>query len=209
MDLSIITEYPSWFIIFCLVGGLVYAVLLYRREHSLGEISVFLKRLLFAFRFLIVTVLCFLLLGPMIRKITREIEKPIIIIAADNSQSVIASKDSVNQRNAINASLEKISSGLEGKFDVRSMTFGDKVKDGLQLDFSDKQTDFTTLYNEINVQYLNRNVGAIIIASDGIYNAGNSPVSGPSRVKAPVYTIALGDTNEYKDVILSRINHNK
>ena len=87
----------------------------------LGEISTYLKRLLFAFRFIIVTILCFLLLGPMIRNITREIEKPIIIIAADNSQSVIASKDSANQRKTINASLEKLRSGLEGKFDLRTM----------------------------------------------------------------------------------------
>ena len=209
MDLSIITEYPSWFIIFCVGAGIAYAILLYRRETTLGDISSFLKKLLFAFRFLIVTLLCFLLLGPMIRNITREIEKPIIIIAADNSQSVIASKDSVNQRKVINASLEKLKSGLEKKYDLRMMTFGDQVKDGYQLDFNDKQTDFSALYNEINIQFLNRNVGAIIIASDGLYNAGNSPVGGPSRVKAPVYTIALGDTNEYKDVILSRINHNK
>ena len=145
----------------------------------------------------------------MVRKITREIEKPVIILAADNSQSVIAAKDSTQRRNSLNASLQKIKSQLEEKYELKTYSFGDKVKDGLQLDFSDKQTDFSTLYDELNIQFVNRNVGAIIIASDGLYNAGNSPVYGPSRLKAPVYTIALGDTSEYKDVILSRINHNK
>lgn len=209
MNISIITEYPSWFIIFCLLAGLAYALLLYRRENLLGEVSSLFKKFLFAFRFITVSLLCFLLLGPMIRSITRDVEKPIIILAVDNSQSIMASKDSVQRRSNINASLEKLQSGLEGKFDLRTLTFGDKIKDGLQLDYSDKQTDFSKLYDEINIQYVNRNVGAIIIASDGLFNAGNSPVSGPAHIKAPLYTIALGDTSEYKDVILSRIDHNK
>ena len=145
----------------------------------------------------------------MVRRITRDIEKPIILLAVDNSQSIIASRDSVQRKTAINTSLDKLRNGLETKFDFRVMTFGDKVKDGMNLDFTDKQTDFSALYDELNIQYMNRNVGAIIIASDGLYNAGNSPLNGPSRIKAPIYTIALGDTTEYKDVILTRVNHNK
>ena len=145
----------------------------------------------------------------MVRRITRDIEKPIILLAVDNSQSIIASRDSVQRKTAINTSLDKLRNGLETKFDFRVLTFGDKVKDGMNLDFTDKQTDFSALYDELNIQYMNRNVGAIIIASDGLYNAGNSPLNGPSRIKAPIYTIALGDTTEYKDVILTRVNHNK
>ena len=145
----------------------------------------------------------------MIRRITRDVEKPIILLAFDNSQSIIAAKDSAQRRNDISVSIEKLRRGLETKFELRMLTFGDKVKEGANMDYSDKQTNFSALYEELNIQYMNRNVGAIIVASDGLYNAGNSPLNGPTRIKAPIYTIALGDTTEYKDVILTRVNHNK
>ncbi|MEP7265282.1 MAG: hypothetical protein ABI772_12325 [Bacteroidota bacterium] len=209
MNFSIITEYPSWFIIFCLLAGAVYAALLYRKSTIANELTPRLLRLLMAFRFLSVSVLCFLLLGPMLRTIMRTVEKPVIILAVDNSQSVIASKDSADRKKAVADMIEKLSGPLQSDFDFRMVTFGDEVKESRTPDYSAKITDFSKLYDELDVEYLNRNVGAVIIASDGIYNSGNSPVKGPARIKAPLFTIALGDTNEFRDLILSGVEHNK
>jgi hypothetical protein len=65
------------------------------------------------------------------------------------------------------------------------------------------------LFDEIQARYANRNVGAVIIASDGLYNKGTNPLNLSGSFKYPFYTIALGDTNIQKDLIVSRVNYNR
>ncbi len=38
------------------------------------------------------------------------------------------------------------------------------------------------------------NLGAVVLAGDGIYNQGVEPLFAASGLSVPIYTIALGDT---------------
>ncbi|MFM8433109.1 MAG: hypothetical protein ACKOA1_09960, partial [Bacteroidota bacterium] len=60
-----------------------------------------------------------------------------------------------------------------------------------------------------NARYVNRNVGAVIVSTDGIYNKGGNPIYTPLAFKAPVHTVMLGDTVVRKDVLIASVNHNK
>lgn len=210
--MNVVFEYPWYFTLFCVIAGLAYAFLLYRKDKKFNESSVWLIRLMAAFRFLTVTLLSFLLLSPLLKTVTRQVEKPVIIIAQDNSQSLIVNKDSTYYRGEYKQKLKKLINSLSDKYTVYSYTFADKVKelnDPDSLSFSDKQTDISFLFDEIETRYSNRNVGAIIMATDGLYNKGSNPVYNSSKLKVPVYTIALGDTTVKKDLILSRVDHNR
>jgi hypothetical protein len=69
----------------CLLVGAAYAWLLYSKNPPWS------KRLnysLAALRFLVVSFLCFLLLDPVIRSFTNSTEKPTVVFAIDNSESV-------------------------------------------------------------------------------------------------------------------------
>jgi len=55
---------------------------------------------------------------------------------------------------------------------------------------------------------LNRNVGAVIIASDGIFNRGGNPLYDIHKIKAPFYTIGMGDTIAKRDVLIANVNYN-
>ena len=46
------------------------------------------------------------------------------------------------------------------------------------------------------------------MASDGIFNRGGNPLYELNKIKAPVYTIAMGDTIAKRDVLISNINYN-
>jgi hypothetical protein len=92
---------------------------------------------------------------------------------------------------------------------LRSGPIGDKVKSGLSINFRDKQTDLSQVFTEISQQYGNRNVGAVILASDGIFNRGSNPFYEAGNLKAPVYTVAMGDTTVRKDLFISRVNYNR
>jgi hypothetical protein len=206
---SLVTSYPWWFIVFCLAAGVLYSWLMYRREGLLKEVPLLLGRVLIFSRFLVVSALAFLLLSPMIRKVSREVEKPILILALDQSQSIINSSDSLKRKEQIRKDIELLQNELSGICEVKALAFGDQTREGHDFLFRDKLTDFSDLYSDLDALYANRNVGAIVIASDGLYNEGASPVYGPSRLKVPVYSIGLGDTTIKRDLYISAVTHNK
>lgn len=210
--MNIVFEYPSWFIVFCILAGVAYAFILYRKDKKFDEISIWLVRAMAAFRFVVVTLLCFLLLSPLLKTVNRTTEKPVVIIAQDNSESIIVGKDSGFYKKEYKQNLQKLVDVLSDKYDVRLYSFADKIKSISAIDslsFTEKQTDISALFDEIETRYSNRNLGAIILASDGLYNKGASPVFTSDKLKIPIYAIALGDTTVKKDVILTKVEHNR
>ncbi len=61
---------------------------------------------------------------------------------------------------------------------------------------------------KIKDEYANRNVGAIVLATDGIFNHGGNPLYSINQINAPVYTIALGDSIPKRDVLIANVNYN-
>jgi len=160
-------------------------------------------------RFIAVTFIAFFLLSPLLKNISRTVEKPIIIFAQDNSESVTVGKDSLFYKTKYIENVSELVSSLADKFDTNNYSFGDKIKSGLSFDYKEKQTDIASLFDEIKTRFTNRNVGAVIIASDGLYNKGQNPLYSSAQNKFPVYTIALGDTTVRKDLILSKVLSNR
>lgn len=171
--------------------------------------------ILSSLRFLSLTLLSFLLLSPMIKTIKRSVVKPSIIIAVDNSSSMVLNKDSAYYRNEFIDYLEELKSDLEKDYDVNTYQFGDRVdiRDGFGENdkplFNEQMTDISALFRDINTRYYNRNVGALILASDGIYNTGSDPLYEMRNSKFPVYTILAGDTVSRKDIRIQKIAHNR
>ena len=209
MNIQFLTELPLWWLLICALVGFLYAFILYRKDHSFDSVHPWLRKLLFGLRAILVFFMCVLLLTPLIKTFTREKEKPILIIAQDNSKSIVLNKDSAFYSNEYKQQLSKLILDLKEKFDVKEINWGDKISDGINFSFNDKQTDFTGLFSQINDRYNDRNVGAVVIASDGLYNRGGNPVFDDKILKVPYYTIALGDTAIQKDVLISKLNYNK
>ena len=206
MELILSTSF--WFILFCLAAGFVYAFILYRNEHRFDETMPWLKKAMSVFRFLVVSILAFFLLSPFIKTSFREIEKPAIVIAVDNSQSIKTNFQNTSAE-TISKSVQALKENLAGKFDVKVLTYGEGVKDANTFSFDEKLTDISGLFEEIKTRYSGRNLGSVILYGDGIYNAGSNPLYKALDLKAPVFSVALGDTTITKDIILSHVDHNK
>ena len=164
---------------------------------------------MFLLRFFVISIIAFLLLSPLLKTTLNNTEKPIVIMAQDNSESIIAGKDSVSYFKNYLSKYYNLSGKLEDKYDVREIVFGDNITEKKDIDFSEKQTDISSVFNEIKAKYSNRNIGALILASDGLYNKGVDPLYSLRGLDFPIYTIALGDTNVRKDIILSKVNFNR
>ncbi len=208
VNINIITDYPLWFSIFCVLLGGIYAVVLYRKEEKFNEIAPWLVKLMAGFRFLLVTILAFLLLSPFVKTLFNKEEKPVIVIAQDNSSSILLNKDSAFYQTQYLEKLKALKTSLEEKYEVKNYTFGEDLGEGDEINFSKKVTDLSNVFDEISNKYYNRNVGALILASDGIFNQGSNPVFN-SGIEFPIYTVALGDTSIQKDIVLKEAIHNK
>lgn len=208
MNFKLITAYPWWFILFCIIFGLLITTLLYFRKGN-KEYTAGIKWLLAAIRFISITLTAFLLISPMVRTIKRSIVKPSIIIGIDNSSSITMNADSGFYKTEFISKIESLQKDLGDDYDVHVFNFGDVVKMDEIPDFSDQLTDISSLFSEINTRYYNRNIGAVILASDGIFNSGSDPLYNVRNSKYPVYTINLGDTTSRKDIRVQNISYNK
>lgn len=203
-------QYPTWFILLCILAGVVYAGGLYYRATTFQYASARTQRWLVgltALRFVGVTALCFLLLSPFLRTRTTESEEPIILVVQDESLS-IRYQQTAEDSAALAATLAEATASLGESYRVETYRFGESLAEGLPVQFAAKVTDMGQAFNGLYDRYVNQNVGAIIVVSDGVYNQGNHPLYGASQLDAPVYTIALGDTVQPKDLQLSQVRHN-
>jgi len=208
--MTIITESPGWFIVLCLIAGLVYAGALYFKDRFNRNYGSGLATLLGALRFVTVAVLAFFILKPIIKSLNRTVEKPILIFCQDNSQSIAVNKDSTYYKTKYLEELTQLQQSFGEQYEIKSYRFGSLTLSGIDsVAYNEKLTDFSGLYNELSNRYSGRNIGAIIIASDGLYNKGSNPVNSFKRFNVPVYTIALGDTTVYKDLLISDIATNR
>jgi hypothetical protein len=191
-----------------LLAGILFAVILYYRNRSSefsGKVLIGLSLL----RFLAVSLLAFLLLSPLLQRMNRYVEDPLVIFLQDNSRSLISGKDSVYFRSGYIQERRGALDQLEGRFDVRHFHFGEMMREGDSTDYNDRITDISAAFEELGNLFSNRNVGAVILASDGIFNRGSNPVFFSEQSPYPIYTMALGDTIPRRDLILKRINHNR
>lgn len=209
MNFSIITKYPLWFILFCVALGGIYALVLYRKNDKLKEFSVNLIRLIAALRFLTVATLGFLLLSPFIKQLDRIVEKPIVILALDNSESIALTKDSASVKKKYIQQIAQIKSELESDFELKLYTFGETLSEDDSLSFDQRQTDISAVLEGVENRFSNRNVGALIIASDGIYTKGSNPLYTSFSANYPIYTLTIGDTSVQRDAQVSKIVANK
>jgi hypothetical protein len=212
---NLFTGQPAWLIIICLLTAGGYAIGLYFRDIK-NEFPVYLKLILGIVRFISIFLISFMLLSPFIRSISKEKEKPLIILAVDDSQSILLNADSANYKDAFLRDADHLSARLSEIGDVRQYLFGDKLIQLKQGDdfsgsvnYDQETTDISGLIAELGNLYVNRNVGALIVASDGIYNTGANPVYQAKEWPYPIYTIALGDTSVRMDLIIAKVNYNR
>lgn len=158
-------------------------------------------------RFIVIFTLLALLLNPAFSWVRKTKEKPLLVLAQDNSASLIKTKDSLYYRDEYKVSLEKMAEALESKFDIVPLTFGASVRQNDKYDFSEHYTNISAVFDYADQNFIVRRPVALILFSDGIYNAGVNP-----KYKIPdfpVYTVALGDTIAYPDVYIRNVETDK
>ena len=200
-------QYPSWYLLLCVLLGLGAAVFLYRRDSTFADQSIALRTLMAVLRGLVVTVLSALLLAPLLKLLQTHSEPPVILIAQDQSTSIpdaMSKADSTTYMTSLNALVDRLSQ----KYTVQRIGFGEEVKEVDQWKLDNKASDLGEFMTFLHEQYRGQNIGAVIMASDGAYNRGKNPLYIPADLKAPLSIIALGDTVRKTDLQIKDVFHN-
>ena len=211
MNWSLSISYPWWFLFLCICIGLLYAGLLYYKSKDAEKFSdkSWAKWVLPSLRFLLASILSFFLLAPILKYVGFISEKPILAVIIDNSQSIQESDNSSNKEE-LALFVAEIENKLDDKFDVDILTFSNytSLADGSSISLDGSETNISSALNYLSSQYVNQNLGASILVTDGIYNAGNDPLFGSENIKHSIYTVGVGDTTIYSDFLISNISHN-
>jgi len=199
------TAYSPYWLILCLVLGIVYAYLLYSRKKE--PWTPIWNKVLFVLRFLVVSIIGYLFLEPFlsIQKTTSEPSK--IIFLWDDSESVDKSKSDLQY---YWQNLQQLRTELENEKGVDIPIVG---LDGNDLSEEDsiqnkrKTSPLNSAIKNIGENFDKELISEVILFSDGIYTQGISPdyYAFPFQLS----TVGLGDTTQKKDVILQQISYNK
>jgi hypothetical protein len=206
--MTFITEYPWWFLLFCVATGILFAYILYGRKKFIftENESKWWKYGLAFLRFLSTSLIAFLLLSLLIKTKKTEEEKPVILLLQDNSSSLNVSFGNFSKEKYA-VQLTSLQEKIKDKYELIAYNFGDELTDFSEPNYSEKETDISNAIDELITRHGSQNIGAVILASDGIFNKGNSPLYNRNALTIPFYTIALGDTTIKKDALIKSVRY--
>ena len=206
--MHLLSSVSLWWILPILVGAAVLSWFFYKQENWIKSKSKNLKYSLITLRTLSISLISILLLGILLERTHFETEKPIILTLIDRSASMKNYKESPQLERTLTAYQKDLEATLGQDCQLETWHFGQQLhfpKKG----FSAQQTNMQVAFDAAANQYLNANLGAIILISDGNYNTGQHPMYAAEHLPlCSIYGLSVGDTTLKKDLILSNVAYN-
>lgn len=192
-----------------MILSLLLALFIYYKDSRFKESSLVSKILLVAFRFVSISIIVLFLFNPKWINTIETVEKPIVVILQDASNSILNYEDSIFYKTAFLNIVEENKLELSKDFEVFTYHFSDSLYDNLSGDYSGTSTDISNALQEVENRFYNRDLAAIVLGSDGNYTKGLQPNYTVTRLNTPVFTLALGDSTVQKDIAIEAVNYNE
>ncbi|MDW5288418.1 VWA domain-containing protein [Formosa sp. PL04] len=191
-------------LLYIILAGIV-ALLLALFQYKFKVKSMSKLYMLFAFlRFTTIFSVLLLLINPKFEQLKLTSEKPKLLVAVDNSNSVAQLEQDTNAKQVVESI--RSNSELNDKFTIEYYSFGKSLNASDSLTFSEKQTDISSALENLQDIYKDE-VAPTILITDGNQTFGNDYEF--SNYNQPVYPIILGDTTAYVDLSIRQLNVNK
>ena len=148
--------------------------------------------------------LLLLLINPQFSQKSYTLEKPNLVILADNSTSIA---ENGTQLSEIISEI-KSSDNISDRFKIADYSFGAELQIFDSLSFLEKNTNIYKSLSSLKDVYA-REQTVTILLSDGNQTIGQDYSYFKSNQNNSVYTVVLGDTTKYKDISVGSIQTNK
>jgi hypothetical protein len=195
-------QWIFWVIAIILSAGAGYWV--YRTDKKRAVPYPWLTSLL---RSLVVFFTLLLILVPTITITKNVVEKPIVLVLQDNSRSIgnALGADSATYRK----NLADLTGKLSAQYKVVQWGFGSTVQTDSIFRYTQAATDISMALSRAQEFFGMQNLGAVVLASDGRFNQGMNPLYQELSLHSALYTIAIGDSAQQKDLRISGAYANK
>ncbi len=165
-----------------------------------------LKYLLFALRTLSIFGIILLLINPKFETERYYNEKPTLVLAVDNSESITYLKQDSIARSIAEAI--KTNPNLNARFNIETYSFGSSVSSNDTLNFKALQSNIAATLNQFGDVYANK-TAPIVLLTDGNQTYGTDYSYGAQQIKQSVYPVILGDSIRYSDLAIKQLNVNR
>jgi len=213
---------PLWLYVAILLGSVLIAIWSYR--DTIPRTTNARRNTLIALRSLGLAALLFAIFQPILSSTTTERIAPSIALVMDNSESMtlpekghVAVAGVAMRRDAMVGSIHNgiANDVLRDSSKLNLYTVGDRTNpfpnttpiDSLRAQSS--ATDLSSAFRTIRDARSGRNIGAIILYTDGSFTAGENPIYPAEALGLPVYAVGLGDSTEPRDLSLTQLFTNE
>lgn len=203
MEISFDHSFAGLLVLLSILSAAGISYLLYFRNPENLSLTGFQKGLLALLRFLSLFLIFLFLLSPLIERTKKIRQLPVLALAFDNSQSVQPFASEYNQF------AQSLKDRFSDDYELEFWSFGEKVENTETFTGSGRRSDYGQLIKSLKNNYINKNIGALILFGDGIYNQGQNPENFSPGLKFPVYTLGVGDTTRKTDALIQNVKTNK
>lgn len=204
--MRIASDISLWWILPWAILSIVFAIWYYRNVPWLKEQT---KRIQILMRFLrsaVLFIIGLLLIGLILESSSYREEKPVLITLIDNSSSMLNYKDSASVHELIKKYKNELLEKYGDQFEIVSMRTGGTVDYADTVRFNESKTNLYRGFEKIHEDFYNRNVGGIVLISDGNFNEGPNPTYAAEKISlTPVFSLLVGDTVKKKDQYIKNI----
>lgn len=152
-------------------------------------------------RFFSLLMLMLLLLEPAIELYKRHTQKPTLIVAFDNSESMHLHAKTSEEL------IQKAKHSFPD-FETEFWSLGDIPRKSDVVTGTELRSDYGKLFQTIRDEYLGKTISAMVLIGDGLFNSGIDPVFEASKLPYPIYTVGVGDSTSRADASILKITTN-
>lgn len=193
-------------LIYIILAGLI-ALLLALFQYLYKSKRVTKTNMLLALlRFVTLFTLFLLLINPKFETQLYFDEKPSLIVAVDNSESVKYLGRDRQTKEFVN--LLKKNQQLNARFNIEYFTFGKAIQPLDTLTFDEKRTNPAQLFDQFSQVYTHT-LAPMVLVTDGNQTYGNAYEYAAYNYKQAIFPMVLGDTTSHVDLKIDQLNVNR
>lgn len=197
------TPLSIWIVLALLGAGIGLAIWSYYHV----QITKSQKAGLIALRILAFLCLALVLLNPVIQRIGTEVVRNRLPVLFDNSLSSALTVGDYQGALSYRQAREVLQGIDTTTIRLLPFTFDNELRPFTSdsLDLSGRETDIAMALGTLSE--LERDASAIILFTDGQFNAGRDPRFVVDRMSQPVFVIGLGDSTRSRDILIQNVVH--
>ena len=193
-------------ILFIIIAGITALALALFQYIYKSKLKSNLRYYLTALRTISIFALLLLLINPKFESFTYFDEKPTLVIAVDNSESISYLNQDENSDRIIRDL--QANSELNARFNIQTYSFGKSVGNLDSLNFKERQSDISHALKQFGEVYDNQ-TAPIVLLTDGNQTYGSDYSYIAKEIKQSIYPVILGDSLIYSDLSIKQLNVNR